>query len=407
MVQWLCQFSAIKCYFFVLLLSVCVFDCSYAGSRKDDLIRRRERISKEIATSENLLKKLTENKKEVENKMALINRKIDLRRELLANMNDEISLLDKTIDSLTRLLITNRQIIGQIKSEYALVIYRSYFYLRANTLLMLLFSSESVGQMYRRYLYLKQYSMHRRALIEKLRSEINSLYLNSIRLTESRNAKIQLLRLRQTELEKLNKDMEIAQNSLRDVQRQTKELQKSLERLRSAAKAIETEIKKLVVEEVKRINAEKVVSAYSRKVALISSQFEQNKGHLPFPVERGAIVSQFGEQPHPVYRSIKINNNGIDISTECGVPVYAVFAGVVSKVFFIKGSNYAIILRHGNFYTVYQNLTDVTVVTGAEVKENSILGYSFCSEGETVSRFHFEIWHQLNKLDPTEWLMQK
>lgn len=399
--------KAIRSYIFLLALAVFVFDNCFAGSRKDDLLRRRERIAKEIATSESLLNKLRENRKEVVNSLALINRKIALRRELVASMTEELALLDHTIDSLSRRLESNRSVIDQIKSEYAQVIYRSYFYLRTNTLLMLLFSSSSLGEMYRRYAYLRQYNQHRRLLILKLRNEINNLYQNSVRLSESRAAKLKLLTLRQNELYSLNKDLEQAQSSLQDVQRRTKELQKSLENLRSAAKAVEAEIKKLVEQEVRRASAEKATSAYNRKVALVSSQFEQNRGRLPFPVERGVIISQFGEQPHPVYKSIKVNNNGIDISTDCNTPVYAVFRGTVSKVFFIKGSNYAVILRHGNFYTVYQNLLKVAVVSGSEIKENTVLGYTSCTDGENVSRFHFELWQGLNKLDPSDWLLQK
>jgi len=374
-----------------------------ASTRKEELLRRRERISAEIASTESLLKKLDLNKSEVIGSLALINKKIALRRDLIDNLNAEVAELDVAVDSLTRLINRNQDFIDRTKKEYATVIYRTYFYFKPNSLLMLLFSSPSLGVMYRRYIYLRQYSEHRRNLIVSLRREVAELYENSQRLASTRAEKVRLISLRRSEIETLNRDLSAAQVTLKQVQKRSRELLNSLDNLKAAARKVEDEIRKIVESEIQKAKAS-TSQTYSRQVAALSAKFEQNKGKLPFPVANGVIVSEFGEQPHPVYKGIKINNNGIDISTDCNVPVFPVFGGVVSKVFFIKGSNYAVIIRHGNFYTVYQNLASVNVSAGVDVKPTTVLGNTACMNEDNVSRLHFEIWQDLQKLDPRVWL---
>ncbi|MCX7986511.1 MAG: peptidoglycan DD-metalloendopeptidase family protein [Bacteroidales bacterium] len=390
--------------FFILLNSLLIINYSNLFSAsKDDLFKKRDKILKDITLTETLLKKANEGKNEVLNSLSLINKKIQLRRELIENLNLELSNLEHAVDSLSMLIESNSHSIDNIKKEYAQIIYRSYFYFKPANILVLLLSAPNVSVGYRRIIYLKQYHNHRKNLINNLRTEIERLYSISLIINRKRNEKLRILELKSKEVEILNDDLIRAQKSLKEFQKRSKELQASLEQLKSNAKKIENEIRNLIETEVK--NAKKTGSNVNlRKISQLSARFEQNKGKLPFPVEKGIIVSDFGEQPHPMYRGIKINNNGIDISTDCNVPVMSVFDGVVSKIFFIKGSNYAIILKHGDYYTVYQNLSSVSVNVGAEVKINTVLGYLSCPENEQVSRLHFELWQDLQKLDPSVWL---
>lgn len=397
-----CNLNVCRIISAILLLIIFHFDL-FASTRKDVLLKRREQINKEITTTENLLKKIDLSRGELINSVSLINRRIALRRELIENLNDEVSLLQLHIDSLTVRLKQTQQLVDKTKQEYAMIAYRTYFYFKPQTLLTLLFSASDLGEMYRRYVYLRQYHAHRRAVLDRLRTQIADLYDNSQKLARSRAEKLQLLAERERELTTLNNDLAQAKESLKSLQKRAKELQAYLENLKNSARKVEEAIRSLVESEVQKAKSA-VQSTYSRQVALVSAQFEQNKGRLPFPVARGVIISEFGEQSHPLYKGIKIVNNGIDVSCDCDIPVYAVFGGVVSKVFFIKGSNYAVIVRHGNFYTVYQNLANVVVSNGQEIKVNTVLGNSSCMPGENVARLHFEIWRDLQKLNPAEWL---
>ena len=138
---------------------------------------------------------------------------------------------------------------------------------------------------------------------------------------------------------------------------------------------------------------------------LISDNFEQNRGRLPWPVERGMIVEKFGVHAHPVLRNIQIENNGIDISTTAGSKARAIFKGEVSRVFAISGGNMAVIVRHGNYLSVYSNLKDVHVKAGDKVETRQELGTIYTdSQGGANTILKFQIWKENQKLNPEQWI---
>ena len=137
---------------------------------------------------------------------------------------------------------------------------------------------------------------------------------------------------------------------------------------------------------------------------LISDNFQGNKGKLPWPTERGVVTSRFGKHQHAVLKQVTVQNDGIDISTVQGAEARALFGGVVSKVVAILGANYTVIIRHGNFLTVYQNLVNVRVKTGDRVTVKQVLGTVFTEEESNSTMLHIEIWKELNKQNPEDWL---
>jgi len=145
------------------------------------------------------------------------------------------------------------------------------------------------------------------------------------------------------------------------------------------------------------------MSATAEEVALTGS-FAGNKGRLPSPLDKGALIFSFGEHPHAEFQNIKIKNNGIDLLSTPGAKAKAVFDGEVSSVMFIANLNYIVIVRHGDYLTVYSNLQDVTVKKGDKVKTRQVLGTVFTEQGESKSRLHFELWQGTNVLNPANWV---
>jgi murein DD-endopeptidase MepM/ murein hydrolase activator NlpD len=135
---------------------------------------------------------------------------------------------------------------------------------------------------------------------------------------------------------------------------------------------------------------------------LASGLFEQNKRRLPWPVERGVITDHFGVHEHPVLKNIQVKNNGVDISTAQGAIARAVFAGEVSKVFVVSGGNYAVIIRHGKYLTVYSNLVNVRVKSGDKVAIKQTIGTIGSDDDKTVLKF--QIWNENVKQNPEEWI---
>jgi murein hydrolase activator len=214
-----------------------------------------------------------------------------------------------------------------------------------------------------------------------------------------------LLNEKEKESGKLKEEKRIQKNLIAEYNRKEINLKRDLKELQEATKRIEQEIEKIIKEEaLARLKQSKKVTNADLK---LSKNFSSNKGKLPWPVENGTVISFFGEHPHPVFKGIMIKNDGIDISTNCKSSVKCIFDGVVSKIFAIKGANFAVIIRHGNFLSVYQNLQVVNVKIGELVKTRQAIGSSYCDDSNNISTVHFGLWQELTKLNPTEWLLNK
>jgi septal ring factor EnvC (AmiA/AmiB activator) len=188
-----------------------------------------------------------------------------------------------------------------------------------------------------------------------------------------------------------------------------KDLQASLKEKEAAAKKLQKEIERIIAEEIRkaseRENTEQVggFSLTSEEVAL-SGDFSNNMGKLPWPVDWGVVSSTFGEHPHPVLTKVKVKNNGIDILTKQGAQARSVFNGTVTRVLSVPNNNNVVIIRHGEYLTVYSNLDQVVVKQGEQVKTGQVIGTVFTNPDEARTEIHFEVWQSKTLLDPGEWL---
>ena len=147
-----------------------------------------------------------------------------------------------------------------------------------------------------------------------------------------------------------------------------------------------------------------MVAALTPEQQLVGNDFKRNKGKLPWPVERGMITAGFGKNEYAGLVGSSYNNNGIDINTTPGTKVRAVFEGEVTKVFAILGANYTVLIRHGEYLSVYQNLVNVRVKTGDKVLTKEVLGEAFTDNDQQVGMVHFEVWQERNILNPEDWI---
>jgi septal ring factor EnvC (AmiA/AmiB activator) len=186
---------------------------------------------------------------------------------------------------------------------------------------------------------------------------------------------------------------------LKKKEKEKKKLERAIQRI------IEAEIAKAKKKE-KRTGSTVTKSGFALTPAemKLSTNFFDNKGKLPWPSERGIITSSFGEHPHPTLRDIKVVNNGIDIRTEEGTQARAVFAGVVSAVVVIPGANKAVILRHGEYLSVYSNLTEVAVKMGDKLSLKQNIGVVATDRLTGETDLHLEIWKGSTKLNPKKWI---
>jgi murein DD-endopeptidase MepM/ murein hydrolase activator NlpD len=197
------------------------------------------------------------------------------------------------------------------------------------------------------------------------------------------------------EFSKLRHEKEQQSEYHQRLQKKERELRDLLRQQRQVEERLQKEIERLIAEEAKR----------AMEKRQLSDNFERNKGKFPWPVSQGVITDRFGEHPHPVMKNIIIRNNGIDITTSPGEQARSIFNGIVSRVFAVPGGNMAVIIRHGQFITVYSNLKEVLVKQGDQVVTSQNIGIIYSDpneEDKTVLKF--QIWKENVKLNPELWI---
>lgn len=376
------------------------------GQSLDDLRTKKEKTREQIKYTNRLLNEARQNEKYSLNKLKLISEQINLRNGLIADYSQEIDVFDELINENKDLIEALDKDLTAIKNEYAGMIRFAQKNRNSFDKTLFLLSSKDFNQAYKRLMYLQQYAEYRQKQA-RLISEIHDLIDKKVVDMEKRKAlKQQLVTGKIKEADQLVREKAEQGKYVDSLQKKQKDLQKQLNKHQKVEEQLSREIERIIEEEAKKSKAKGGTGfMLTPEQKLISGQLEQNKGRLPWPVERGVITERFGIHAHQVLKTVQVKNNGIDITTSTGSKARAVFNGEVSRVFGISGGNMAVILRHGNYLTVYSNLKEVTVKTGDKISAKQELGIIFTDENEgNKTTLKFQIWKESQKLDPELWL---
>jgi murein hydrolase activator len=389
---------------------IIIFILIFTGTKAqplDDLKSRKKKAEEEIEYTSKLIKEAKEGEQSSLNKLRLIENNIYQRNRIISALNSESDLIQQQIDDNTRAVKALEVELANIKNEYADMI-RAAFKNKSSDNLILLLSSDDFNQAYKRYLYLKQYSDYRKVQLNTLQSLQSTLEGKVGELKKQKEEKAQLLVAQELEARQLSSEKKQQNQYVQKMQKEQSRLRQKLKEQQKIESDLEKEIQRIVEEEAKKSRvAGKPGFEMTPEQKLISDNFSLNKSRLPWPVERGIITEHFGLHIHPSLKNITIKNNGVDITTEPGSRARAVFSGEVSRVFAITGGNMAVIVRHGQYLTVYSNLKDVTVKQGDIVATKQNIGTVFTdsSEGDkTVLKF--QVWNENQKMDPEEWIVK-
>ena len=406
--------------FFVFVLTP-VFCLS---QNKEQLKQQKQSIENEISYTSSLLEKTKENKKNSLQYINYLDKKIYSQERLIKISNIELNLTKKQIIKLeNKIKLTEKQInqkdgeIIALKKEYGKMLYSLQKNKNDRNNLMFIMSSETFNQAYKRVLYLREYSRLRKSQALQIQKSQDSLLANSQYLIKQKELiikkKEQNLDLIEEKKKNLNKIL-ISKQEKNDIvsnlQKSEKIFLKKIKDQQKKAKQIEEKIKKIIEEEI-RLAREKLKDKNSAitltpEAKLLSDQFSSNRGNMPWPLEEGLIVSYFGKQKHPVFGNVETFNNGINIATSENTIIRSIFKGKVSRIFFIKGEGKAVLINHGEYFTVYSGLKEVTVKLGDEVLTKEKIGTVLTDSGEGKTELHFEIWQGYEKLDPSLWLYE-
>lgn len=368
------------------------------------------RLEEEIAYTNKLLESTRQNKSNSLDELVLLNNKINQRQNLIYAMTREIRFLTQSISDNENEIIRLNKELKQLKREYGKLIY--YAYKNRNSLdrLMFIFSAESFNQAYQRLKYLQYYGAYRKnqaVLIEQTKDTLNATIKQ---LERQKTTKESLKKNQQREVRKLNLEKSDKQRTINSLTKKEKQLRSDLQNKRQEAERLNKAIQDIISREIrlaaKKTNAVKKESsiAMTPDERIVSTNFYQNKGKLPWPSERGVISSTFGEHPHPILKRVKIQNNGIDILTVSGQKARSIFNGKVISVRTLKNNQKAVIIRHGEYFTVYSNLSTVTVRQGENVTTKQEIGLIRTDSATAKTELHFEIWKGTAKQNPVPWI---
>ncbi|MGE4586361.1 MAG: murein hydrolase activator EnvC [Mangrovibacterium sp.] len=349
-----------------------------------------------------LLDETRESEKISLDRLNLVANQVGNRKELIGNLQAELQLLDQFIIQNTEVLYMFRTDLESLKDEYAKLIRLAAKQGGSTELLVFLLSSVSFNQAYRRLLYLKEYTRYRKSQVELIIDLKELIEAKAEDLEKQRGRKLKLMAGIREETRLLEQEMREQGLNLNALRQKQYYLIRKLREQEKVREELDLAIERLILEG--KIGKSDWFGV-SPGQEMLAADFEKNKGRIPWPVENGVITEKFGVHPHPVLRQLTVKNNGIDIATESGSRVRAVFAGEVSRVFAISGGNMAVIIRHGAFLTVYSNLSEVWVSAGEKVAVKQEIGTIFTDQtGGNKTILKFQIWKENQKLDPQDWI---
>lgn len=402
----------------MVLLIICVQ--LSAQNNRNQLENKIKAIEKEISYANELLKSTRSNKKNTIAELQILNRKIQKRELLIKSISQEISLLNSEIESNETEIKALEAELKSLKDEYAKLIYFTYKNKDAANRLLFIFSANDFNQAFQRLKYLQYYTSYRKTqglLIEKVQDTLN---VKTEILNLNKGKQQNYLLAQNKEVGTLNQEKKRKDQSVSSLSKQERNLRSTIRKKEKDAKRLNTQIKNIIEAEIKAAaeaaarakssDAKRPTKTASSIIALtpeerqLSSRFYANKGKLPWPSARGIISSTFGEHPHPVLKKVRIKNNGIDILTNKGERARSVFKGKVISVRTITNTNKAIIIRHGDYFTVYSNLSQVFVKSGDEVETKQELGVVYTDISNKKTELHFELWQGKSLQNPASWV---
>jgi murein hydrolase activator len=398
----------------ILLLLLLITSVAFSQKDRAKLEQDKKKVEQEIEYTNKLLEQTRQTKENSLNEVVILNRKIGKREELINTINNEVQLVEyqmtKAQDSID--LLEND--LKALKDEYAKMIYYAYKNKNLYDRLIFIFASEDFNQAYQRLKYFQQYNEYRQKQALLIQIKQKRLEIKMEDLAAIRDQKNTLLTAEERQRQQLTTEREEKNKSVKTLSKKEKELQKTLKEKEAAARKLQQAIQDIIAEEIRLANerASKMgaplqktgLFALTPEEKILSDDFQKNRGSLPWPLEQGIISSTFGEHPHPVLKNVTIRNNGIDMLTEEGAEARAIFGGVVTRVMNVPNNNNVVIIRHGEFLSVYSNLDQVYVKIGEKVAVKQKIGKIFTNRADSKTELHFEVWQSKTLLNPEEWL---
>lgn len=411
--------------FLLSLIFICMTSLLWSQtSQQEKLEERKAQIQKEIRENEALLQSVKKKEKSAVTVIVIQGNKIKLKEKLINTTAKQAKLLSNDMYINQMQINKLKRELAVLKEDYAEMIVKSYKSRSEQSRAMFILSSENFLQAYKRAQYMKQYTNYRKMQGEEIQSKSTQLIVYNEKLNVQKTAKQKLIAENEKERLSLLKEKQIQQKLVDSIKKDKKKITAEIKKKQQEARAIDRQIDRLMREAIAEanrkaaaVNAKANPTATVSKAAVTSSKiiltaeskiladnFRANKGKLPWPVEKGFVSLRYGDQPHPQFSSLMIHNSGVEITTDQGATARAVFGGEVTSVIVLSPVNKAVMIQHGDYFTVYQNLSSVFVSKGDKVSIKQNLGKIRTSgeTGKTVLKFTISQNTIYN--NPSSWL---
>ena len=421
-----------KLYIILVLLLLALVSPAFGqktkGKSKGQLEKEIKSLQQEISTANKLLKKTSKDKEMTLNEVSILDQKIKQRESLIKAYKEQIAVLDQEINKGQSNIKSLNSDLGKLRKEYAKMVTFAYKNRSHYDRLAFIFASEDFNQAFSRLRYIRQFNDARKIKMDQISSTEQRISGEVEANQQAREEQTAMLKDEKAQQDAMQKEKEELNRQVAKLKKKEGSIQQDIKNKQQQAKKLQKAIDDIIAEEIRKANAEaerkrkeaekkakekgKTTAPAPKEKGMaltpaektLSSNFVSNKGKLPWPVERGVISSSYGKHASVVSNKVTVTNNGIDIATTEGAQARAVFDGEVTSVTKLTGTNTVVIIRHGEYFTVYSNLESVTVKRGDQVKTKQNIGKIHTNKTENKTELHFELLKETQRQNPANWL---
>jgi septal ring factor EnvC (AmiA/AmiB activator) len=398
-------------YLFLLVLTLSSLVGFSQSKKQQELEERRQELNREIKQINDLLFKNKSQKKSQTSLIEDLSYKVSVRQNLIKVTNQQANLLTREINSNQKKISELRDELQTLKDNYAKMIVTSYKSKSEQSRVMFLLSSSNFQQAYKRVQYINQYAEYQKEQGEAIKIKTTELQETNTALLKQKEDKQKLINENRVAQRELESDLKQQESLMASINKNLNNYTAQIREKQREADKIDREIEKIIRDAIASSNksAGKTTTASSSfaltpEDKILADNFVSSKGKLPWPVEKGVVKLGYGKQPHPVVKTVMIQSNGVRIATEEGAPIRAVFNGKVLAVQAIKHGNLSVLIQHGNYVTVYKNLSKVYVKKGDNVTTKQEIGQVFTNPSNKETILSFSIFKESATQNPADWI---
>lgn len=396
----------------LLLVFVCMSSTHAQNKKQQELEERRQELLQEIQQFTKLVSKGKKKQKSALTAAEDLDYKVSVRQNLIKLTNQQANLLTREINDNQNRITQLRDKLKVLKEEYAAMIVKSYKSKSEQSKVMFLLASNDFQQAYRRLQYIKQFADYQKKQSEIIKNQTLELQELNKSLVMLKEGKKQLINDNRVAKDELDKELKEQKTLINSIKRNLNAYHAQIRDKQREAEKIDKEILKIIREARVTSNKKAGKSSSSKTFSLtpedkaLADNFTSNKGKLPWPVEEGVVKMRYGNHPSPIDRNVTIKSNGVRIATSSNASVRSVFEGTVNSIIVPKNGNITVMIQHGNYFTIYKNLSKINVKKGDKVRTKQKIGEVLTSKSSGETILSFLVFKGLETQNPAHWVFK-